>query len=244
MARALSSFPFLARLRQRDISWRKLIDTVVTQRDKGRILLIDTDVVVRRWVSLPQENGIFYTREDIPAYRGSWSLPLQVPLVLSFNSGFVLFDPADVPLHFLETLCRRYFLRLGFTWWTEQAAWAALAARLPARFRFKGTSACTLSGLATRTPEEVRSNRVRFLSSPQRLNGQQLAAQAGTAPVVHMSGMAKHHFQAICEGSEADPPSAAPTALVGELDEPISLPQRLVLAARLLALNIKDSRRN
>ena len=49
----------------------------------------------------------------------------------SFNSGFVLFSPNDVDFDVLEYVCKMYIPNFSYLWFSEQFAWALLAARQP-----------------------------------------------------------------------------------------------------------------
>jgi len=239
VAVALEAFPALRQIRKEDLTWRKILDVAVIGADLQRVLLIDTDVLIRRPVRLPEGNGLHYLREDVPAYRAHWSMPLREALVLSFNAGFVLVRPAAIDLPFLDYAVRRYFAVLRNKWWSEQSAWSLLAgSHLEPRF-FDGKSACVLSGFATRSPQDVRANRVKFLSSKQRLTAEQLIAQAGSTPVLHLSGLSKQHFHAIQAGGELKLPSGGDAVLLlSHRDRPLASLTKLLLALRLLLLNL------
>lgn len=238
MEAALEPFPALRKIRKEDLTWRKILDVAVIAAGLERVLLIDTDVLIRRPIRLPEGNGLFYLREDIPAYRGKWLLPLRESMVLSFNAGFVLLKPDAIDLPFLEYAVGRYFAVLRNKWWSEQAAWSLLAARHPEPSYFDGRSACVLSGFATRSPAEIQANRVRLISSKKLLTAEQLVAQGGTAPVLHLSGLSKQHFRAIHDRETyLQQAREAPVLLHSFRDQPIRPLTRLLLSLRLLLLN-------
>ncbi|MCP9915822.1 hypothetical protein [Cyanobium sp. ATX 6F1] len=239
VAVALEPFPLLRQIRAEDLTWRKILDVAVIGADLERVLLIDTDVLIRCPVRLPEGTCLHYLREDVPAYRAHWTMPLREAMVLSFNAGFVLLQPAAIDLHFLERTVRRYFAGLRNKWWSEQSAWSLLAGRdVEPRF-FDGQSACVLSGFATRSAADVRANRVKFISSKQRLTAQQLIAQAGSSPVLHLSGLSKQHFDVIyVDRNRPFSADSEPILLCAHPDPPINLVAKLLLALRLLLLNV------
>jgi hypothetical protein len=238
----IRSYPAISHVRNNDLTWRKIIDTIAVTKDLNtRVLLIDTDVLIRRSICLPVQGGIHYLREDIPAYRAKALFPLKERIVDSFNAGFVLFDPCKINLAEIEIAAAKYFYGLKNYWWTEQACWAFIAGKSSERFFFDGSSACVLSGLRTRTPGDVRQNRVCLFSSKHKASPEYLVRQAGVAPVVHMSGMAKYHWRvlssSVCtelEGTRVEPLLSIPDPLIGPF-------RRLLIAARLFGINAISS---
>lgn len=225
----LKSYPALATIRALDLTWRKIIDPVILFPHYQKILLIDTDVIVRRPVILPNKSGIFYLREDIPAYQGSPIIPWKFPIVKSFNAGFILFEPRTIDLNFLEKVVSKYFLNLKNFWWSEQLAWSLCAGRLPQRFIWKGKHCAVLSGFNTRNSLEISSNVVKFFSSKKVLNAQEIYNIAGDAIILHLAGQGKHHWEEfpICFDSKA-------VELEYELDPLISLFWKMAISFRLL----------
>ena len=241
VAQALEPFPALRKIRAEDLTWRKILDLAVIGADLERVLLIDTDVLIRRPVLLPEGAGFHYLREDVPAYRAHWTLPLREVMVPSFNAGFVLLQPAAIDLSFLERAARKYFVGLRNKWWSEQSAWALLAGQSADPKYFDGQSACVLSGFATRSAADIRANRVKLLSSKKRLTAEQLIAQAGSSQVLHLSGLSKQHFSAIQAGVSRNLPEDRQLFLLrAHVDRPLSLFFKWMLALRFLILNMLD----
>ena len=183
---ALEKYPSLRAIRTKDLTWRKILDPVILFSDCPRIVLIDTDVLVRRPIVLPTQSGMFYLREDIPAYQGSAIVPWKFPMVRSFNAGFVLLEPAQVDLDFLEYVASEYLSGLKNFWWSEQLAWSLCAARTQKRFFWKGKDAAVLSGFLTRSALEIQSDVVKTFSSKKILSPEQLVEVAADASVLHL----------------------------------------------------------
>ncbi len=224
----LSAYPYLRQMRERDLTWRKLLDAPLLHRTAPHILLIDTDVLVRAPVSISAMAPLVYLREDIPAYQAAPFLPLKEPMVRSFNAGFVLLSPSVIDLDYLEYLVKRFLIQLKNPWWSEQAAWAALAGRLPGARFWSGEDACTLSGFKTRSASQIRNDVVRMRSSPHRCSPEELLALAGTAKVIHLAGMGKKNW-GVFQPAEGGTISA----LRSFPDHPINLGWRLMVALRL-----------
>lgn len=238
---AIRSMPCLSQIREQDLTWRKIIDATIVMRGTcERMLLIDTDVLIRRPIRLPVQPGIFYLREDIPAYRANWLLPIKESIVKSFNAGFVLVDPSTIDLSKLEAWSEKYFFKLKNKWWSEQACWSLIAASQCNRFFFEGSSACCLSGFDTRSPKDIARNSVKLFSSKSRIQGTMLKLQAGNAAVIHMSGLSKHFWRDLDSFGHRE--SNAQTSLElkfrhDTLPGPIF---RALLAVRLLVITILD----
>lgn len=65
----LKSYPALAFIREKDMTWRKLLDTAILFTDAKRITIIDTDVYIKDRISLPLNTyDIMYMRGYPPAY--------------------------------------------------------------------------------------------------------------------------------------------------------------------------------
>lgn len=238
---SIRSMPYLAHMREHDLTWRKIIDaTIIMRITCERMLLIDTDVLIRQPIRLPVQQGIFYLREDIPAYRAKWLLPLKENIVKSFNAGFVLVDPSTIDLSKLESWSEQYFYKLKNKWWSEQACWSLIAANQPNRFFFEGRSACCLSGFDTRSPSDIARNQVKLFSSKSKLQGAKLKLQAGDAAVIHMSGLSKHFWRDLDSHQQFKSKAHVPLVLKYKHD---SLPGpvfRVLLAMRLLILAVLD----
>lgn len=238
----LKDYPSLLRIRSEDLTWRKILDaSIIMGGCCKRMLFIDSDVLVRHPVRMPATNGIHYLREDIPAYRAKWGFAMKERFVRSFNAGLILLDPSLVDLAFLERLTSQYFLPLRNKWWTEQACWSAIAGCTRSRFYFDGSSACTLSGFATRTSSDVSCNRVRFFSSRKKLNGAMLVRQAGHSSVVHLSGLSKHYYESFVNSDQSSQSNDEAVELVVRPDPLPGVFFRIVLGSRLLILNLLDT---
>jgi len=230
---ALKNYPALATIRSLDLTWRKLLDPVILFPHYQRILLIDTDVIVRKPVIIPNESGIFYLREDIPAYQGSPMIPWKFPTVKSFNAGFILFEPSTIDLDFLERVVSKYFLGLKNFWWSEQLAWSLCAGRLPKRFIWKGKHCVVLSGFDTRNLLEISTNVVKLFSSKKVLNAQEISYVAGDAIILHLAGKGKHHWAEFPVSFNSDP-----VELEYELDPLTSLFWKMAISLRLISKNL------
>ncbi len=88
---------------------------------------------------------------------------------------------------------KKYFLYMKNLWWTEQLAWSLCSARVENRFFWKGKSAAVLSGFKTRSSSEIESDCVKFLSSKERLTGEEISMVAKNTSVLHLAGLGKHH---------------------------------------------------
>lgn len=238
---SLITMPCLSHMREHDLTWRKIIDATIIMRGTcERMLLIDTDVLIRQPIRLPTRQGIFYLREDIPAYRANWLLPIKENIVKSFNAGFVLVDPSTIDLSKLEAWSRKYFYKLKNKWWSEQACWSLIAANQPNRFFFEGSSACCLSGFDTRSPRDIARNQVKLFSSKIKAQGAMLKFQAGDAAVIHMSGLSKHFWRDLDGLKQNETISKVPLKLKFKHD-PLPGPVfKSLLAARLLIISVFD----
>ncbi len=238
---SIRSMPCLTRMREQDLTWRKIIDASLAMRNTcERMLLLDTDVLIRRPIHLPSHQGIFYLREDIPAYRAGWLLPFKENMVRSFNAGFVLVDPSTIDLDRLEIWAKKYFFNLKNKWWSEQACWSLIAASQCNRFFFEGSSACCLSGFNTRSPKDIISNSVKLFSSKSKVQGTILKLQAGNAAVIHMSGLSKHFWRDLDCFEQRESKAQTPLDLSFKCDPLLGPVFRALLAIRLLAVSVLD----
>lgn len=198
---ALTRYPTLCTLRAKDLSWRKILDPAV--RFPGeRLLLLDTDVFVARPVAMPAgERSMCFMMEGIPAYRATPSLPFRHPMVFSLNAGMVWYDTAMIDLDFLEWIAARYFLQVRTLWWTEQAAWALLAARQEQRYYFSGELVRVFSANSKRTPHQVRENKTVYFGDSTPLKSlDAMRAHLSGAAVIHFSGNGKECFTTYHQG--------------------------------------------
>jgi hypothetical protein len=232
----IQKYPALKTIRASDITWRKILDTLaMANREDSPLLLIDTDVYIRAPVILPiseKRNFIMYLREDIPAYRANWLAPLCEPMVKSFNAGMVLFDKSVIDLDFLEFAVARYVLHCRNFWWSEQFAWSLLAARAEHRFFWDGNSARVVSGFGTRTPGEISSNVVKYISKRDSIESlKEMLSYCGSAPIVHMAGGGKKWFEALLPGKN----DGEPILVEIRRDTLLTVSERLKISARLWA---------
>lgn len=236
VADALARYPALAAIRRQDFSWRKIIDAPLLGATN---LFMDTDVYVRRACVRPSlaAQEIVYLRDDVPAYRGRWTAVLQEPMVLTLNSGVVMFSSDAIDLGFLDHCAKRYFLGLRYPWWSEQMAWSLMAARLPARSVFDGRDARSVNGTGTRSDADMSRNASRLISRRQYIrSGEELQQLAGSAAVVHMPGNTKPFFAALLPGDDDNKQSLRVIP-----DLPVSGWLKAALAARMLARGASDA---
>lgn len=164
----LSPFPALVTLRQRDLTWRKILDFKLAATDSEFGLMIDTDVAVLRPCQFPAGFDFLTLREDSNGYRGLPSFAWNVSWCPAVNSGVLLIRPELIDLPALDSLAERYFLPCRKLWWTEQSAWGALAARIPRKGYFAGRDAAVVSGFSRKRPaSDVRSDRHVVIASWQ-----------------------------------------------------------------------------
>jgi hypothetical protein len=235
----LAKYPNLSRVREIDFSWRKIVDTSIMCKSRY-VLLCDSDLFVRApvRVPIPRKGGtIIYLREDVPAYLAKAYSVIREPVVKSFNSGFVLYSPDDVDFDFLEYVCRMYIPNFSYLWFSEQFAWALLAARQPSPCFWRGDSARVVSSLGGRTRHEISNDVVKWWMRkiPVKSDVDTLY-YADNAPVVHLAGTGRPFFKILLDpldGSTENLELAySPDSCLGPLE-------RVILFGRLLARNTK-----
>jgi hypothetical protein len=199
----LTRYPMLKEMRQKNIMWRKLLDASILNRGFHRTLLIDTDVLVRSPVELPDVPGMTYMRNDTSSYQGRPDLPWRTPLPRSLNAGFILFNPDLIDLDFLEWLSATFFSRNQQGWLVEQTAWAALAGREKHPHFWAGKDVRNISGFTTLTLEELNRDTIRLFSSRRLASPRMLLSYADDARILHFSGMSKHSWKSF-EGLVAE----------------------------------------
>jgi hypothetical protein len=241
VSEGLKRFPALREIRQKDLTWRKILDTVLCPCDNDLLLLIDTDVYVRRQILVDAgrfDPAIVYMREDIPAYNGHWSAPFREEMVLSFNAGFVMFRRSSVDLAFLNHVASTYVLGRENYWWSEQLAWSMVAGRSPRRYYWDGDSARVISGFGTRSETEISNNSVKMFSKYGSIqSSQQMVALSGRAPVIHMAGWGKKHFEALLPGDDTQ----EVCTLSARSDKLLNPAEKLQIAARLAGRGVVES---
>jgi hypothetical protein len=234
----LVKYPNLSRVRKIDATWRKLVDTSIMCKSHY-VLLCDSDLFVRApvRVPIPQKGSIIYLREDVPAYLAKAYAVIREPVVKSFNSGFVLFSPNDVDFDFLEYVCKLYIPNFSYLWFSEQFAWALLAARQPSPCFWRGDSARVVSSLGGRTKHEISNDVVkwRMRKNPVKSEADTLY-YADNAPVVHLAGTGRVFFKVLSDPLDGVTENLelaySPDSCLGPLE-------RVILSGRLLAKNIK-----
>lgn len=234
---ALANFPELRRIRTRFITWRKLIDATVLFRNAGRVLFIDTDAYVVVPIEFPDSLAHFvYQCDDVPAYRGGWSLPLREPMVVSLNAGFMLWTPAKVDLEHLERLTATYFAGAKKMWWTVQAAWSAIVAASGSFAMFDGRDVRTFSGNRKRTRAEIEGNAIKMVGRSGDLTTEAEArALLDGAAVIHFAGHGKSWLKI---ASSMGDDRARPRVVRSVPIRPASPLQRLMIAGRMLAVEL------
>ncbi len=159
VSKKIKPYPALAEMRRRSSTFKKIVDTNILFSEEKRVLLVDSDVYVRGKVKMPVDAPSFlYVVADISGYRGRALLPVFHPMVLGFNAGFVFWNPSKVELDFLNKITEDYLLQVQNEFWTEQAAWSALAGRADSKGAFNGRDVCNMGGLQKRSPQEVKEN--------------------------------------------------------------------------------------
>lgn len=189
----LEGFEALREMRDRSNTFRKVVDTNIIFREKEKVLLVDSDVYVRGKVRIPSPAPDFlWISAGVPGYRGHPTLPISHPMVLGFNAGFVFWNPRAVDLNFLNRITKDYLLRTENEFWTEQAAWSALAGRSDHKGAFDGRDVCNISGLNKRSPEEVEKNVTKWIGKSSHVNDTSvIEKKIDGASVLHFAGVGK-----------------------------------------------------
>lgn len=233
---AVRNRPGLDFIRRKLYTWRHIVDGLILCSDAEYIVFIDTDVFVTRSVSLPLQDAEFlYNCDDIPGFRGSWTIPLKERMVPSINPGFLVVKSSAVDLDVLNELILRYFMSHRDTfWWTRQTAMAILVGRSPRSFIFDGDDVRVFSGNYKRTPKDIRRNRWRYFGSSRPVTDESRARQAiQGASILHLAGLGKRWLH-IAEGFIDE--DSSPYQL-GVSPAKVATPfESVVIAIRLLLL--------
>lgn len=230
----LSAYPALDTIRKKDVTWRKLLDAAILFGNAEKITIIDTDVYVKDQVILPLEDcDLAYMREDIPAYRGKWSMVWKEKMVPALNAGIIIVDPRIIDFDYLEHLVIKYFLNCKNYWWTEQSAWACLAGKSTRRLLFSGAQVRVTSGTKKRSPDEVSKNEYKYFGKKGMLETyQEFEPLLKGGSIFHFAGPGKYMFQEslnylnTCVGNSA-------VNIVGETEKTLSLRDKMLISLRL-----------
>lgn len=237
----LGQYPDLKLLREKDLTWRKLLDVSWLMKDKGKIALIDTDVFVSSPCFLPQNNfDIAYMREDIPAYRAHWSIVWKEPMVPAFNAGLVIFNPDDIDFSYLNYLAGKYFLNCKDYWWSEQAAWACIAGKLKNRHLFDGKQVRVISGFKKRTPSEVLNNDFNYFGKRGQIKSfEEFKPYLGGSVITHFAGLGKHFFDQSVAFFEDEQRHVEPIIINSVQEQTLSFKDKIGIGSRLFLKELK-----
>lgn len=204
LADELAPYPDLQSLRRKSKMFRKIVDPSILFANEERLLFMDSDIYVRGAVALPPDAPkLLYTVGDVSGYRGGWLLPVQNPVTVGLNAGFMYWQPSAIDLGFLNDLAKRYLLQIDNMWWTLQACWAAVAGRLATKGVFDGRDVCNISGLSKRTPEEVKANVTKWVGKSTPIEDPSRVAKMveGTS-IVHFPGVGKRWIDSFAQPRE------------------------------------------
>lgn len=237
----LLKFPSLTKMRNLDVTWRKLLDTTIHLRGAGKVVLIDTDVLVTAPCFLPEGDfEICYMREDIPAYRANWSIVWQELMVPAFNAGLVIFDPDTIDFDFLEYLTKKYFLNCKDYWWTEQAAWACIAGKMSKRLLFDGQQVRVLSGFRKRNLGEVLKNEYNYFGKRGILsNFEQFRPFVSGSLIIHFAGLGKSWFTDSLNTLKQNEKSESIFNIEAQQENTLSLKDKILIGTRLFLKELK-----
>lgn len=193
----LKSYPALAFIREKDMTWRKLLDTAILFDNAKRITIIDTDVYIKDRISLPLSTyDIVYMREDIPAYRAHWKMPWKEKMVPALNAGIIIVNPKIIDFEYLEQFVENYIKNCKGYWWSEQSAWACLAGRCEKRAVFSGQQVRVTSAMRKRTPKEMIANEYKHFGNSKMIKDYAVFKpylEGGS--IFHFAGPGKYMFR-------------------------------------------------
>jgi hypothetical protein len=237
----LKDYPSLSRIREVDVTWRKLLDTTILLRGIGPIVLIDTDVLVVNNCTLPVGNfDICYMREDIPAYRADWKIVWKEKMVPAFNAGMVIYNPDDIDFNYLEYLTKKYFLGCKDYWWTEQSAWACIAGRMERRMLFDGHQVRVLSGFNKRSPSEVLANDYNYFGKRGFFEHfEQFRPFVPGSSIIHFAGYGKKWFKDSVSMLQDTQRTDDTVQIRASQESTLSLTDKVFIGARLFLKELK-----
>lgn len=237
----LKDYPALARIREADVTWRKLLDTSISLKGIGPIVLIDTDVFVVNKCSLPVGDfDICYMREDIPAYRADWRIVWKEKMVPAFNAGMVIYNPDDIDFEYLEYITRTYFLGCKDFWWTEQSAWACIAGTMNRRMLFDGQHVRVLSGFKKRTAKQVLENDYNYFGKRGFFEHfDQFRPFVLGSSIIHFAGYGKKWFTDTVKLFEDTPRMDAVIPIRALPENTLSFKDKVLIGTRLFLKELK-----
>lgn len=238
----LKKYPSIKIMREKDVSWRKIIDCVVLFQDYKKIAIIDTDVLITQKIHLPTSDfEIAYMREDVPAYRAHWTLPWKEKMVPALNAGLILVSPAKIDFNYLEEIASKYLLSCKEYWWTEQSAWSCLAGRYKKRFVFSGQDVRVLSGSYKRNLTDIINNRFKHFGDNKLINIESdFIKLLPKALIIHFAGPGKNWFEQSFKYFNEEPklPGVRTPRLVE--DDTLGFTDKLFISLRLFLKEAKS----
>ncbi|WP_256009565.1 hypothetical protein [Desertivirga xinjiangensis] len=237
----LKKYPALEKIREKDLTWRKLLDTSILLKGIGKVVLIDTDVLVAHNCKLPEGDfDICYMREDIPAYRAHWKIVWEQQMVPAFNAGAVIFDPDSIDFSYLEYLTGKYFLQCKDYWWSEQSAWACLAGRMRNRLLFDGNQVRVLSGFKKRSVEEVLLNKYNYFGKRGVLEKfEEFKPFVEGSTIIHFAGLGKKWFSESYDLLLRSNFQPDETVIRAHQEETLNMKDKIFIGTRLLLKELK-----
>lgn len=203
----LEIYPNLKKIRDIDITWRKLLDTAILFSKHEKVVLIDTDVLINRPISLPEGDfEIMYMREDIPAYRANWKIVWLEEMVPALNAGLVIFNPQIIDFDYLEFITKKYLITCNNYWWSEQSAWSCLAGRSKKKMLFSGDEVRVLGGFHKRNAKQIRQNKYKYVGSNNIITDfEDFKPLLKGSLIVHFAGLGKRWFAESLEYLTTEP---------------------------------------
>lgn len=193
----LMDYPALKFIREKDATWRKIIDVGIIFRKAGKITIIDTDVYINDQINLPfKDLDIAYMREDIPAYRGKWNMVWKEKMVPALNAGIIIVNPQIIDYDYLESLVLKYLIGCKNYWWSEQSAWACLAGQSKRRYVFSGEQVRVTSGMRQRSAKEISKNSYKYFGNKEMIKDyQDFEPLLNGGSIFHFAGPGKYMFK-------------------------------------------------
>ncbi|MDT0650417.1 hypothetical protein [Autumnicola edwardsiae] len=230
----LADYPALQQIREKDGTWRKILDTAILFPEVEKITIIDTDVFIKDNVLLPNKGfDIAYMREDVPAYKGKWNMAWKEKMVPALNAGLIIVDPAVIDFHYLEKLVSNYLNKCKSYWWSEQSAWACLAGKSKTRVLFNGRQVKVTSGMKKRNFLEIQQNGYKYFGKKGMIETyDEFKNLLEGGSIFHFAGPGKYMFKA----SFADFQSSKqtdPVEIFTEQEDTLSLRDKFFISMRL-----------